>query len=672
MDLKFINSLKVNFSHPVALTLLIAIAARIISITHHYFGTDPSGYKIVASSFLSSILAASYHLPELLFLGALLLILWNSIESLRTWVTAGSVILFAGILLLGQIDFGLLRYLGQRFTPAIMKTYVGPEMVSSQLYKPLANDIGYVATSLGIVFAAWIAMILGCFISRRSKNFSRVSQSFILTLLASATILYIPAFFLGKAQGEMLKPAEWLFLSSLARKDNTPAPEDINASMQDLRQLINPSHAKEWLDPQFPLMSKRAAGLTSANKIPEELPDIILFVVESLRGKDIGYGLHPREKSNTPRLDRLAKQSVVFPRFIANGSPSTRAFYSINTSLWPHREKFVIANFTDLKVDALPRRLKDFGYTTLAFWGSNPSFDNQLAWGRRWYDHLDFELPENEMLVTKRISDRMIMDRLLDKIEKHDAAHPQQPIFAYVATTGTHYPYTMEDSYFSPITALGDASRVSTGGVRDIQTRYDITLKNLDFHIGRVLDALEKRNKKNNTIIIVIGDHADNTNENVPPQLRGMPVDYRVWTSALIYGPKRLIGPAPRREMFPASHVDLMPTLLNIIGDNRPAATMGTDLFENIAPGMRTAIAIREGGFRIDKGEYSLYVSQGHPETFWVAKSFAPKAEFNTSLAGTPFVPDEPGKWHDRIYYMAHLIEENRVWSERMFQDSLN
>ncbi len=667
MAATLIQRLKPYLNHPIAMTVLIVITARMLSIVHHYFGKDPSGYKIVASSFLSTVLAASFHLPELLLLGAVFLFFWRGIKPLRSFITAAAIIFFSGIVLLGQIDFGLLRYLGQRFTPSIMNTYVGPEMASSQLYKPLWNDLGYVATSLGIVFASWIAIALAWFICRKRRTRYDVSPSFLLKLVIFAAILYLPAFTMAKAQGEMLKPVEWIFLKSIFSSDKTSAPENVEAAVKDLHRVIDVTHSKKWLDPQYPLMAKPVNDSGSPSLNPAELPDIILFVVESLRGRDVGYGLHPQKESNTPRLDRLAEKSVVYPRFIANGSPSTRAFYAINTSLWPHRDKFVIANFNDLVVDALPKRLKDFGYTTLAFWGSNPSFDNQLAWARRWYDHLDFELPENELLVTQRINDRMIVDRLLDKIETHDANHPGKPIFAYVATTGTHYPYTLEDSYFTPITAFGDADRVSTGGIEDIQTRYNITLKNLDFHIGRVVDALAKRNKKDNTLIVVIGDHADNTNENVAPQMRGYPVDYRVWTSALVYGPERLIGQTPRRESFPASHVDLMPTLLNIIGDHRPSAIMGTDLFAPLPQQQRTAIAIREGGFRIDRGDYSLYVSQNNPNAFWVAKSFEPKAEFIPSLDGTPFQPEEPRKWHERIYYMSYLIEKNRVWSEKKF-----
>ncbi len=667
MIFKLYHRLKPHFFHPIALTILIVILARFLSILLHCFGTDPGGHKIVASSFQTAILATSHHLPELMLIGVFFLILWKLLVPLRPLVTAGALLVFGAILLLGQIDFGLLRFLGQRFTPTMMQTYVGPEMVSTQLYRPLLNDIGYVAVNLGTVFVAWLLMGWSAVAHWRKQKDHGISKSLIAALIVSAGILYMPAYALAHSRGEIFKPAEWLFVESLFKKQETAAPKDMQAARADLRSVIDSGGAYQWSDPGYPLMKRAPQARPVSVKSGRKLPNIIFFVVESLRGRDVGYGEHRKEKSHTPRLDQLAKESVVFPRYIANGSPSTRAFFAINTSVLPHREKFVISSFMDLNVDALPKRLKDFGYATFALWGSNPSFDNQLDWGRRWYDHLDFELPENQVLITKRISDELIMDRLLHQIDAHDAKQTGQPFFAYVATTGTHYPYTKEDSYYVPLSAMGDASEVSTGGIEDVQERYNITLKNLDYHIGRVLDALKRTGKLENTLIVVVGDHADNTDERVPPGLRGMPVDYRVWTSALIYGPEWLIG-KPRVETFPASHVDLMPTVLNLIGDTRTNASMGMDLFADIPHSKRQAVAIRETGFRVDKGGYSLFVRTGDPSAFWVSKSFEWEGSFSTSLEGTPFSPDEPGQWNDRIHFLSYLIENNLIWSERKFQ----
>ncbi|MFQ5449954.1 MAG: LTA synthase family protein [Nitrospinaceae bacterium] len=658
--------------HPILTSLMVATVARLAGLTHHYFGTDPNGYSLVASPLQSLFVAAFYHLPGLLWVGALFLAAWNFLKPLRSIISIGAVVMFAGMILLDQIDFGMMRYLGQRFTPAIMETYMSPDLVSSQLYNPFLHDWGYFSVSLGIVLLSWLALGAGCGFYLKSQSKHHPSPSASLVFFLGASVLFLPQLSFDPLKDKMLKPVELLYVSSFFKSDLTPAPADAQAAMENLRNGIDLAVGEEWVSPEYPIVRTGPEHKPGDDGEPRELPDIILFVVESLRGRDVGYGMFPPNPSNTPRLDRLAQKAVVFPHHIANGDPSTRGFLSLNTSLWPHRAKYVIAHFIDLKVSALPRRLKDLGYRTMILWGSNPSFDNQLQWARKWYDRLDFELPENRLIVTRRMSDRMIMDHLIQGIQEHDSSNPGQPLFAYVATSGTHYPFTLEDSYFVPLTAFGDANRVDTRGIDDVQTRYNITLKNLDYHIGRVLDFLESRNKKDNTVIIVLGDHSYNTYEWVDPGIKDMPVDYRVWTSAMIYGPERLVGPTPRWELFPSSHVDLMPTLLDMVGDHRPFASMGTNLLRPVPGGQKSAVAIRHAGFRVDKGDFSLYVQTGNPGAFWVSRSFQLKPDFRTSLQGTPFSPEEVKQWSQRINYWSHLIEQNRVWDDRFLKDSPN
>ncbi|MFQ5449953.1 MAG: LTA synthase family protein [Nitrospinaceae bacterium] len=653
-----------NLSHPIAMAIAVAIVARFAGMVFHYFGTDPNGYKLVASPLSVLFVGGLYHLLVLSLTGAGFLILWKLLRPVRPLITVSAVVFFAVIILLGQIDFGLVRYLGQRFTPAIMVTYLTPSLISSSFYEPLFNDMDYVIPALGIVFAAWWVLGIGCLLYFKRTPKYKPSIPLILFLLLAAGVGSLSRFISHPLTPIMLKPAEWLFLDSFLKIDRTPAPVNAQAAIENLREGIDLAAGEEWMSPEYPIIRAGHPREVNCNDEQGELPDILLFVVESLRGSDVGYGLFGPKPSYTPRLDQLARKSVVFPRYISNGGPSVRAFYSINTSLLPHRNKYVVSNFLDLQVDALPKRLKDLGYHTMILWGGNPSYDNQLEWARKWYDHLDFELPENKLLITRRIGDGLIMDHLLSLIRNHDGSRPDQPIFAYVANAGTHYPFTLEDSYFVPLTAMGDSYRVDTGGIDDIPTRYNLTLKNLDHHIGRVLDVLEKRRKKDNTIIIVIGDHAYNTRDWVAEHLRGMPVDSGVWTSAIIYGPECLVGLAPRKELIPASHVDLMPTLLAMAGDGRAFASMGNDLFEDIPRHHRTAVAIHDAGFRVDQGDFSLYVQAGNPEAFWVTRSFLPKPKFLTSLQGTPFPPDAVKQWSQRIDYWSYLIEQNRVWDE--------
>jgi Arylsulfatase A and related enzymes len=71
----------------------------------------------------------------------------------------------------------------------------------------------------------------------------------------------------------------------------------------------------------------------------------------------------------------------------------------------------------------------------------------------------------------------------------------------------------------------------------------------------------------------------------------GLPENDNIWTTAIIAGPERLVGP-PRRILAPASHVDMLPHVLALVGDRRPSAALGSDLFGPPRNGMRSAMAV--------------------------------------------------------------------------------
>src|SRR5204862_2807322 len=64
---------------------------------------------------------------------------------------------------------------------------------------------------------------------------------------------------------------------------------------------------------------------------------------------------------------------------------------------------------------------------------------------------------------------------------------------------------------------------------------------------------------------------------------------------AMIRGPARLVG-KPRRVERATSHVDLMPTILAMLGDHRPSAAVGSNLFGPPRSSRWSALAIRQGG----------------------------------------------------------------------------
>ena len=111
-----------------------------------------------------------------------------------------------------------------------------------------------------------------------------------------------------------------------------------------------------------------------------------------------------------------------------------------------------------------------------------------------------------------------------------------------------------------------------------------------------------------------------------------------------------------------------MPTILNMLGDKRPIATTGTDLFADTPPELRTAIAIRPGGMRMDRDGYTLYVDSNNPQKFWWTRSFSKQELKEPSEPGNPFTQKDALEVYDKVNYWSYLVEENRVWDPRLLQ----
>lgn len=652
--------------HPLVVACLALIGVRALGLVFHFFANDPNGNAITASPLNTLIVALPYHGAVLLTTTGVLLLLWKLLPKARPVITTIGMLLALAGAVLGQVDLGMQWFIGQRFSPMVAGTYVGGDLLSSDLYAPVLFHPVYFAIGVALMTAPWIFIGRSLLAQRRGQAMREPSWRLIAGVMILAALCQIPIRLAYGHQREVLRPPELLFAYHWLYPTEVPTPTDETQAVAQLRAAIDPTGTAHWLnDAQLPLV--RAASEQRnryGTATPAERPDIILFSIESLRGAELGYipgNYAPGEPTATPRLDRLAQSGVVFSRYIANGNPSPRGFFGINAGVWDHRGSFIISSFAGSEFDALPARLRRAGYFTLGLWGANPSFDNQLFWANKWYDRIRFAAPAGHFVIMHPLADDALMDQLMTEIGAHDRDRPKQPLFAYVATAGTHEPYTLDGE-----TKLAPEVVRAAAAESDPRRRYRIVLRNLDTQIGRVLDFLDTRRPGRPRLIIVVGDHSDVAGDVVPPEMRGLPNNAVVWTGALIAGPTALIGPVPRVETFPSSHVDLMPTLLDIVGDRAPTVSMGTNLFADIPVAQRTAVAISGQGYRLDRDGWSLLVRRDHPEIFWTRPAFAPIANVRAGLEGSPFTAGEVRRLWEDINTWSYLIENNRVWRERL------
>ena len=608
---------------PLILFRLAGLAARYLLA-----GDAPLGARVMLFA-----PAAAAHVGTLLVIVALFLAAARLVPARRGTIVVAASLVFAVLMIAGQADFTVSSITGAPLTPTVFRTYRGLHVVKSKeflepLRANLATTVGGTAAFAGLV--AWIVAIVGR--ARAARTASPVAPAAIgALLLVAAAIVPWPT---------PPPPIEVAFAREYLHLDRVTIRGSEADAIASLRGLVGLPPGAVWVDDAYPLVYQPPHTAVSDRR-RADLPDIVVVMIESLRAEELPV-ITGTGASVTPNLDALAARSVVFPTYISNAFPSAPSVLSFHCSAWPHRRKEIMTDFSSQDLDCLPPRLASLGYDTL-YVGADPHFDHQDVWLGRWYAKAVDLVAEGTAGT-----DRNIVSRALDEIARHDAADSARPLFAFVSTYSTHYPFTLPD----------DAGEAPLSAAEPLRARYRQTLGYTDRQLGRLMARLRERPRR--TVTIVLGDHAFYVDLK---RISGVPENDNVWTPAIVNGPEDLVG-APRRVVTPASHVDMQPSLLAMVGDARPTASLGRDLFGGSRSREPFALAVRAGGIRLDRRGESVVVDARMPNVATVRVPFPallPADERQSAAAGADVLVDWVNDW-------SYLIERNRVWAPRLIQ----
>ncbi len=157
-------------------------------------------------------------------------------------------------------------------------------------------------------------------------------------------------------------------------------------------------------------------------------------------------------------------------------------------------------------------------------------------------------------LKTRDTIDEEIIERTEAFITKRKGS--KKPFFAFVALTQIHPP-------------LGYSAKFKNASGHG---KYADIVMELDYNVGRILDALKKANLSDNTIVILTGDNGavtDGIGGGSTGPWRGGFTGYEggLRTIGMIRWPKKIKAGRVSDEIF--STLDWMPTLANLIGEKK-------------------------------------------------------------------------------------------------------
>ena len=305
-----------------------------------------------------------------------------------------------------------------------------------------------------------------------------------------------------------------------------------------------------------------------------EQPNFVIIMTD-----DQGYGdlaCHGNDKIDTPRLDRLAAQSVRFDRFfVCPYCTPTRA--ALMTGRYPLRTgaAAVTRGLETVRSEevTIAEVLRAAGYATGCFgkWHIGEHYPNHpngqgfeeyfgMPQGH-WDNYFDPTLDHNGRKVkTQGFITDVITDYALRFIEQHR----DQPFFCYVPYNAPHTPHQVPDRYFDKYIARGLDTRNSA--------IYGM-VENIDENVGRIFDKLDEWHLTRRTIVFFLSDNGAEGPEGsrYNAGMRGMKGTVHeggMRVPLFVRWPGRL---EPGRIVKPiAAHVDLLPTIAELCGVTNP------------------------------------------------------------------------------------------------------
>jgi len=327
---------------------------------------------------------------------------------------------------------------------------------------------------------------------------------------------------------------------------------------------------------------------------PRERLDVVLISLDTLRAdRSSAYGY---DAETTPTLARLAAESVVFENAITTAPWTLPAHISIFSGQYPDRHR-VHGQHSHLAAETpwIAEEFQRAGYRTLAFTGSgyvNPEFGFARGFDR--YAFTDPSFPPPEWLRRRRaigiaqgppnVQPPRTRVELLERLREPRRA----PRFVFVHTYAAHnYAAGPED-----LRALGaerdDVDELVTGVDTNALNRrldelpdgpeadrlrerasflYDASLRVADRLVADVLDALERADRLEHTVVVVLSDHGEELFERGNIGHGGSVYEEMVRVPLMI----RLPGASPARVPNVVSLVDVAPTLRELCGLPSPA-----------------------------------------------------------------------------------------------------
>lgn len=341
------------------------------------------------------------------------------------------------------------------------------------------------------------------------------------------------------------------------------------------------------------------------------------------------------DETLTPTLYRLAHEGYQFTDFYTPlwELSTSDGEYAITTSQIPKSGVWSMkASSHNLQPFTLGNQLRAQGYKTMAFHNHDYDFyDRQLSHPNLGYD---YQAKGNGLAVTDTWPE--------SDIEMMDLSMGQyigsEPFHIYYMTVSGHMQYSFSENDMSK----KHEALVQHLDLSEDAKAYLASQIELDRAVEKLLVQLEEAGVLDNTLIAITPDHYPyGLNNEYITELAGGPVEeeFDIYKSTFILWTPDM---EPTVINKPCSSLDILPTLLNLMGlDYDSRLLVGSDIFSDAEP----LVILYSHHFITGKGKYNA-----------MTKEFIANVNAEVDEA---YVNEMINEVEKKFYYSAKLLEED-------------
>ena len=295
--------------------------------------------------------------------------------------------------------------------------------------------------------------------------------------------------------------------------------------------------------------------------------NVVVLIVESFGreyigafNKDLEGG---RYKGYTPYIDSLIAQSTTFRHSFCNGRKSIDGMPSILSSIPMFVEPFFLTPASMNDYTGLAGILGNEGYQTAFFHGAQNGSMGFEAFAKktgfqRYYGRTEYEATHgtNDFDGTWAIWDEPFFQYYAEEMSKM-----QQPFMTAIFSASSHHPFAIPQQYKSQFP--------------EEHLPIQKCIRYTDMALGKFFATARKQPWFSNTIFVLTSDHTNQSDHaEYQSDLGGF------CSPIIIYDPSQPVG---RMEEKVAQQIDILPTILGMLGYQKPYMAFGIDVLNTPA-----------------------------------------------------------------------------------------